>query len=169
MRSGYEWIMKPILWLTAAALLFTTIPAAASSLSGSDAAYLKNAMQVQLGRYALATVERRHGSGTAKKLAESIAKQAARDTRELDSLAKRYGVAPPKGPTVRDTFHYSELSGMSGAVLNRGFAMDMRLDDRIVQSGDKQEMQSGGNAALKAYAKRRYSSLQKELKALTHV
>lgn len=155
--------------LMAALLLLAAAPALAASLSKGDAAYLSTAMQVQLGRYALATLAQQHGSGAVKTLAHSIAAQASADTRTLDALAKQYGVPVAKAPTLRDNYHYSQLNGLSGADLNRRFVMDLQIDDQLRLSAERQQMQSGSNGALKAFAKRRYAALQHELNALSHI
>lgn len=160
--------MKMIRILVATALMLAAVPALAASLDKDDAAYLTTAMQVQLGRYALATLAAQHGSGSVQTLAKSIASQSSSDSRSLGALAKRYGVTPPKGPTLRDSYHYSQLNGLRGADLNRRFVMEMQVDDQLRLSAEKHQMQSGSNAELKAYAKRRYAALQHELAALSH-
>lgn len=159
--------MKPSLVLTAA-LLLAALPAAAASLSKQDSTYLKTAMQVQLGRYALASVTAKHGTGSVKTLARSIAKDAAHNTRTLDALAKRYGVAIPKRPLFFDTYNYSQLSGLKGHALDQRFVMDLRTDDGMDQSTAKTEMQKGSNAAIKAWAKRRYAAMRHEAAQLKH-
>ena len=89
--------MRLIHVVTAAALALLAVPAAAASLSSSDADYLKTAIQIQNGRYAMASYEAQHGSGAAKKFAASVASQAAHDSRMLEKLATHYGITPDKG------------------------------------------------------------------------
>lgn len=150
------------------ALLLAALPAAAASLSPQDSNYLTNAMRVQLGRYALASVTAKHGTGSVKSLAQSIAKQAAQDTRTLDALANRYGVSIPKKPTFFDTYHYSQLSGLRGSALDARFVMALRTDDGMDQSSAKSELQKGTNGTVKAWAKKRYAAMQHELVRLKH-
>lgn len=126
-------------------------------------------MQVQLGRYALATLVEKGGSGAAKTLAHSIATQSSTSLRQLDSLAKKYGVTPPKTPDSRLMYHYSELSSMQGSSLNQGFAQDLKIDDEMMNDTDQTEMQQGQSADLKAFAKQRHEAIQQELSQLQHL
>ena len=152
-----------------AAALLIALPAKAASLSSSDSDYLTSAMQVQLGRYALATLVEKSGSGAAKTLAHSIATQSSTSLRQLDSLAKKFGVTPPKTPDSRSMYHYSELSSMQGTSLNQGFAQDLKIDDEMVSDTDQTEMQQGQSADLKTFAKQRHEELQQELSQLQHL
>ena len=157
------------LFVVLTAVLLVTLPAKAASLSSSDSDYLTTAMQVQLGRYALATLVEKGGSGAAKMLAHSIATQSSASLRELDLLAKKEGVTPPKTPDSRSMYHYSELSNMHGTSLDQGFAQDLKIEDEMGQSIDQTEMQSGQSADLKAFAKQRYQATQQELSQLQHL
>lgn len=161
--------MRFVASLIASALLLATAPALASApLNPDDSSYLTGALQTQLGRYALATYEVQHGSGSAKTLAQSIATQSSGDLRTLTTLAKQNNVDVPKGPAVRDSYHYSQMSGMKGKALDQEFLQDMQIDDQMRISTDQDEMQSGANDTLKTYAKHRYTALQTELNALSH-
>lgn len=134
--------MKIMHVLTAAVFAALVVPAAAASLSTRDATYLKSAIQIQDGRYAMAAYEAQHGSGQAKKLASGIAAQASNDSRMLRAVAKRYGITPNKGPR------------------------ELRISDEINQDTEKQELAHGQDSMLKAYAKRRYAAVQKEMATL---
>lgn len=143
-------------------------PAAAASLENRDADYLKTAMQIQLGRYALASYEAKHGSGAVKKFAAGLALHAAHDSRMLDGLAKQYGVTPEKGLLIQDKYHYSQIQGLQGSVLDKRFVRELRISDRINQDTEKQEIREGRSDKLKAYAKNRYATLRNELNTLKH-
>jgi len=158
--------MKLLHVLVAAALMLLAVPAAAASLSDHDTNYLKTAIQIQNGRYAIASYEAQHGSGAAKKFAASVASQAAHDSRMLEKLATHYGVTPEKGLLIQDKYHYSKLVGMSGSSLNKRFARELRISDQINQYTYKQEMKEGANGTLKTHAKHRYAAVQHELTAL---
>lgn len=158
--------MKSMHVLAAAIFFVMALPAAAASLSQSDAAYLKSAIQIQAGRFAIATYEAQHGSGAAKKLGASIATQASSDSRTLQSLAKRYGITPDNGLSVQDQYHYSQLVGLKGGDLDKAFARELRISDDVNQDTYKQEMQSGQSGTLKADAKHRYSAVQSEMNTL---
>ena len=124
---------------------------------------------MQLGRYALATYEKQHGSGTAKAYAASIARKSARDARMLQQWAKRYGVAAPRGIMMQDKVHYEQLVGLHGAALDKRFARELRMTDQIDQYTHRDEMRSGRNAKLKSYSKTRYTEIQHELGKLSHM
>src|SRR5579884_1249789 len=109
--------MRFMLVFAVAALAMLVAPAAAASLNNRDAAYLKTSMQIQDGRYALASYEAAHGSGAAKKFAGTVAAQSTKDSRMLARLAKHYGVTPAKGLLIQDRYHYSKVQGLSGAAL----------------------------------------------------
>lgn len=158
--------MRFIHVLTAAALALLAVPATAASLSDRDADYLKTAIQIQMGRYAMASYEKQHGSGSVKKFAASVQSQAAHDSRVLENLAKHYGVTPEKGLLIQDKYHYSKLMGTSGSELDKRFARELRISDDINKYTYKQEMKEGQNATLKTHAQRRYTAVQHELSAL---
>jgi Domain of unknown function (DUF4142) len=155
--------------MSIAVVMLSVATAFAAGLNAGDTSYLTSAMQVQLGRYALATVAAQHGTGAVKSFAHSVAVQSSADSRTLDALAKRYGVPPAKGPLLRDSYHYGQLRNLKGDALNGRFVMDLRIDDELRMSAEKHQMESGSNAALRAFAKRRYASLQHELNALSHL
>lgn len=152
--------------MAAVALAAFALPAAAATLNGSDSTYLKSALQIQAGRYAMAQYEVQHGSGAAKKAAQSIATQSSSDSRMLDGLAKRYNVTPASGLSMQDRYHYGQLVGLQGAQLDKAFARELRISDQINQDTEKDEMQHGTDPALKAFAKHRYSATQSEIKTL---
>jgi hypothetical protein len=156
-------LMRVLAAVTFAAL---ALPAAAATLNDTDSAYLKTAIQIQSGRYAMAQYEAQHGSGKAKAFAQRVASQSASDSRMLESLAKRYGVTPDKGLLIEDRYHYGQLVGLSGSSLDKTFARELRISDQINQDTEKHQMQHGSDAALKAYAKRRYAAIQSEIKSL---
>jgi putative membrane protein len=155
--------------LIVAALLLPALPAAAASLSQQDSAYLTSAMQAQLGRYALATLVAKDGSGAVQNYARSVAKDASANTMLLDAMAKKNGVPIPKGPSTLDEYHYSQLQGLHGKDLNSRFVDDLRVDDGMEQGNVKTEMTSGQDPELKAYAKRRYAAMQHETAQLSHL
>ncbi len=160
--------MKPMMLFAACLMLTTLAPSAASAaLSPADARYLSSAMQTQLGRYALASLAEKTASSPAvKSLAASIASEASSETKTLDALARKDGVPIPRHPGLRDAYHYSQLSGLHGKTFDRRFVQELKIDDSIVSSGDRQEMRSGRDRQVTAFAKHRYGALQKELKAL---
>ena len=158
--------MRLIHVVTAAALALLAVPAAAASLSSSDADYLKTAIQIQNGRYAMASYEAQHGSGAAKKLAASIQSQAAQDARRLQKIAKQYGITPDKGLLIQDKYHYSKLVGTNGSEAKQRFQRELRISDDINKYTYKQEMKEGQNGTLKSHAKQRYAAVQQELKKL---
>lgn len=165
--TGYVRCMKFMHVVTVAALaMMAVVPAAAAPLSQGDAAYLKSAIQIQAGRFAMATYEAQHGSGPAKTLAATIATQSSNDSRMLGELAKRYGVTPDKGLSIQDRYHYSQLVGMSGSALDKVFARELGISDKINQDTYKQEIRSGRSVALKSNAKQRYAAVQNEINAL---
>jgi predicted outer membrane protein len=152
--------------LLAAVLTASAIPAAAASLSSSDAEYLTTAIQIQAGRYAMATYEQQHGTGAVKSFAASVVAQSSSDSRMLNALAKKYGVTPPKGPLVQDNYHYTQLVGLSGSALNKSFAREFRISDQVNLETYRDEMNHGQDAKLKAHAKQRFQAVQQEIKTL---
>lgn len=153
--------------LTLAATIAFCVPATAASLSKNDASYLKTAMQVQLGRFALASLAVKQGSSPkVKALAKTIAAQASAETRRLDALAASYGIPPAKKPTTRASYHYSELSSLHGSDFDSTFVQQLSIDDQIAASNDQQQSKSADDATLRAFAKHHYESLQKEIDKL---
>jgi putative membrane protein len=155
--------------LIVAALFAIAVPAAAAPLSQQDAGYLTSAMQAQLGRYALATLAARAGSGAVQSYARSVVKDASANTLMLDAIAKRDGVPIPKGPSTLDEYHYSQLQGLRGSQLNQRFVDDLRVDDGMEQGNVNTEMSSGQDPSIKAFAKRRYVAMQHEAAQLKHL
>jgi hypothetical protein len=159
--------MRFIHVLTAALVIFA-VPAAAASLSSSDSEFLSTAIQIQAGRYAMASYEQQHGTGAAKRFATSVVSQALHDLRMLRKLAKQHGVTPPAGPLIQDKYHYSQLAGLSGSELDKRFAREFRISDQINAETYRDQMQHGENDTLKVYAKRRYEAVQREINTLKH-
>lgn len=160
--------MRLIHVLTAAAMTLIAVPAAAASLNSTDAEFLSTAIQIQAGRYAMATYEQQHGTGSVKSFASGVASQSTRDLNMLQKLAKESGVTAPNGPLVQDNYHYSQLVGLSGSALDKSFAREFRISDQVNADTYHSEIGDGQNAALKAYAKQRYLAVQHEISALNH-
>jgi hypothetical protein len=161
--------MRFIHVLTAAAIAAISLPAFAASLSTQDSSFLNTAVQIAAGRFALASYEQQHGTGKAKSFAASVASQAADDSRMLTTLAKRYGITPPKDLLVQDQYHYGQLQGLSGSALDASFVREFRISDQINADTYTQQVKSGSNATLKAYAKQRAAAVQHELTTLQHM
>jgi predicted outer membrane protein len=141
-----------------------------AALSSSDSSYLTAAMQTQLGRYALATLAQKNASSSAvKSLARSIATQSGTDSNLLNKIAKQNGVPVATQPDMRFSYHYSQLTGLHGKSFDRQFVQELQVDDQFASSTDQGAMNSVKSAQLRAFAKRRYSSLQKELKTLSNL
>jgi putative membrane protein len=156
--------------LTTALLMLFTLPAAASSLSQSDESYLNSEMQTALGRYALASLAQKQASSpNVKQLAQNIQTQSSTESQHLEKIAKQYGVSPPKSPSVRDSYHYSQLTGLHGKAFDQQFVQELTVDDDIVSGNNQSEAQSGQNPQLKAIAKQQYATLQHEKQALSQI
>jgi putative membrane protein len=155
------------LLLAAALSPLSPLAAQAAALSNTDSTYLQNAMQVQLGRYALATLaEKQAASPKVKSLAKSIATDAGHDTQTLTALAKQYGLQPPKGPDVRSSYHYSQLTGLHGSEFDQQFVQELQIEDGFAVDSHKTEAQSGNNDKLRSFAKQRAQTLTQEQKTL---
>ena len=141
----------------------TLVPAQASSLSKTDANYLTAAMQLQLGRYALASLAVKNaGSSKLKAFAKSMQSDASAQTRALDAIAKQDGVPAAKQPDVRASYHYSQLSGLHGSQFDSRFVQDLQIGDSLASERHSSEAQSGQDAKLKAYAHKRVQALKNE-------
>lgn len=139
------------------------LPAQASGLSKDDASYLTAAMQLQLGRYALASLAVKNaGSSQLKAFAKSMQSDAGAQTRTLDAMAKHYGVPVAKQPDVRASFHYSQLSGLHGRQFDRRFVQDLQIGDSIASERHAAEAKNGQDAKVKAYAQKRAQALKSE-------
>jgi putative membrane protein len=161
--------MKALL-IAAAMSSLSLLSAQAASISNTDATYLNSAMQTQLGRYALATLaEKQAASPKLKSLAKSIASDASRESQQLTSLAKQYGVQPPKGPGTSASYHYSQLSGLQGSEFDQRFVQALTMDDGEALDTHQTEARSGSDAKLREFAKQRVSALQHEQKALNSI
>lgn len=141
----------------------TLVPAQASGLSNTDASYLTAAMQMQLGRYALASLAAKNaGSADIKAFAKSMQTDASAQTRKLDAMAKQYGVPVAKHPDVRASYHYAQLSGLHGSQFDRRFIQDLQIGDSMASERHSSEAQSGQDAKLKAFAQNRVQALKRE-------
>lgn len=158
--------MKVIHVLTAAVIALMCVPASAASLNTQDSEFLTTAMQIQAGRYALASYAQQHGSGKVKAFAASIVTQGTADSRMLTGLAKRYGVTPTSKLLIQDQYHYGQLQGLSGSALDKSFVRELRISDQINVDTYKEQTRKGSDATLKTYAKQRYAALQHEITAL---
>jgi hypothetical protein len=161
--------MKLIHMLTAAALIVAVVPAAAASLNSTDTDFLTTAIQIQAGRYAMASYEKQHGTGAVKSFAATVVVQAAHDLNMLQTLAKQSGVTAPKGLLVQDNYHYSQLVGLSGSALNKSFVRELRISDQVNVDTYGSEIKQGQHQTLKTYAKQRYAAIQHEINTLKHM
>lgn len=158
------------LLLAAALAPLSPLAAQAASLSNTDTTYLQTTMQVQLGRYALASLAQKQASSPkVKSLAKSIAMDAGRDTQTLTALAKQYGLQTPKAPDVRSSYHYSQLTGLHGSEFDQQFVQELQIEDGFAVDSHKTEAQSGDNDKLRTFAKQRAQSLTHEQQTLNTI
>lgn len=165
---GNKYNMKVV---SATVMIAAMLPLCASAaLPQNDTSYLTSAMQTQLGRYALASLAASHASSPdVKSLAKSIATQAGSETRKLDAIATKNGVPVAKSPSVRDSYHYSQLNGLHGKAFDRQFIQELNVDDQIVASSDQSAIKDVKDSSLRNFAQRRYSALKKELAKLKKI
>lgn len=165
---GNKYNMKLV---SATVMIAAMLPLCANAaLSQNDSSYLTSAMQTQLGRYALASLAQSHASSSAvKDLAKSIATQAGNETRTLDAIATKNGVPVAKSPSVRDSYHYSQLNGLHGKAFDQQFLQELNVDDQIVSSSDQSAMKDVKDSSLHAFAQHRYSELKNELGKLKKI
>lgn len=127
-------------------------------------------MQTQLGRYALASLAQKNASSSkVKALARSIADDSAHNIHRLTALAKRFGVPPAKGPDVRASYHYAQLSNLHGAAFDKRFVQDLQIGDSVSADRHAVEVQKGSNNVLKDYAKSQSAALKHEQKKLAGI
>ncbi|HEY8314892.1 MAG TPA: DUF4142 domain-containing protein [Candidatus Baltobacteraceae bacterium] len=162
-------LIRTVAAATALALGLAASPvlANAASLSQDDAAYLQTAIQTQLGRYAIGSLaQNRATNDSLKTMAKKMATQSNSDTKILSQIAKQSGVNPPSKPTLTATYHYSNISSLKGADFNKQFAKSVLIDDQEALDASQQEAKSGSDPQLKAYAQKRESDLQNEIKTI---
>jgi putative membrane protein len=148
------------------ALAIASAPALAraASLSAADAAYLRTAIQTQLGRYAIGSIgAHKATTGALRAVGQAMAADANADNRALRQVAKANGVAPPTKPTLVARYHYSQISSESGRTFDRSFVRAVVIDDREALDANMHEVKSGRNPQLQSIAKKNIHALKSEI------
>ena len=143
--------------------LATMIAPAMAALSANGSAYLQHEIQRQMGHYAIMALGAQKGSPQLRAIAKQEAAAAAAALTKLKSLAHADGATIPTKSDLRQRNHYATLYDLSGSAFDSAFINDVLIDDRIALDAQKQQVATGQDSALKAYASAREGSLQNEI------
>jgi len=157
-NARVKWMM---LALVAIALALTNAGTARAD-SSDDAAFVQKAQADLLGQYAIAAIAKKHTSDSATlALANEIIQNASASNRFLTAYAKAHSIALQNKPDFRADAQYGDMTSLSGSDFNHKFAEDIYADTQL-QDGDFSDAEtSASDPALKSFAKREDSQLQK--------
>ncbi|MDQ2664017.1 MAG: DUF4142 domain-containing protein [Candidatus Eremiobacteraeota bacterium] len=132
----------------------TAAPAPSTSPVQNDGDFVKSAVQIELGRYALgvAGLKRAHAREL-RALAKQVSSDGSASNRWLVGFARKHRIRVPSHPNLRATYQYSRLVGLSGAAFDRVFAQSVVVDASLALDTYKQELRNTKDAALRDFVK----------------
>jgi putative membrane protein len=152
--------MKAVAFLSAVALGAVTV-AAAAALSSDDASFVQSAQHEALGEYALASLAKNKADEPAvKTLAAEVLANANTVNQFVRSYAASHDVTVDNKPSLRADEQYGNIETDSGKSFDQALANVLHIDLSIALDDYKDESQSGGDPALRAFAKEHLSSLE---------
>jgi putative membrane protein len=146
--------------LIAGGLVFS---AAAQATEPDDAAFLKEAIQGNIGEVKVGGLAQQNGSSKAvKDFGAMLEKDHAAANKKAAQIAKTIDVVPPQMPTAEQQSVYKKLSALKGAEFDAQFIDDM-IEDHQKDIAKYDEKAKGASSQASRYAADTLPDLRKHL------
>jgi putative membrane protein len=145
----------------------TVVPADAGLLSAVDRDFVTAVFQdgfaeVDMARFA----SRRADSSAVRDIARTTEAQQRKAVEELAAIVARLGVAPPAARETARREGQDALAGLSGRAFDRQYVLQQLAAETVRLASYERQAEQGGNAQLRAFARRHAPDTQRRLDAL---
>jgi putative membrane protein len=141
--------------------ILSSVPAwaAANDQSFADAAAQSGIAEVQMGHLA----EQKAASPAVKQFGQTLVADHTQSNQELQQTAQQKNIQLPTQPNQNQKSEAQKLQGLSGGEFDRQFVQDEIKDHQKAISLFQQEVQSGKDGTMKAYAEKSLPVLKRHL------
>ena len=157
-------------FITAVALAFACGAIAADKkgdkkLSSGDRHFITEAAQDGIAEVALGKIAQQNGSSAEiKQFGQRMADDHSKANQELETIAGKLGVTPPKEAGGKHAKMVNELSKKTGAKFDHDYADAMVKDHEKAVSLFEKQAKKGDSEDLKQFASKTLPALQEHLK-----
>jgi putative membrane protein len=135
---------------------------AASASAKSDKAFLKDAIQGNLGEVSLGQLAQKNGNSEGvRSFGQMLVQDHSASNQKATALAKKEGVTPPTEPKPEAKAEQDKLSKLSGDAFDKEFVNYMVKDHQ--KDIEEFEKQAKGSDEVASFAKDTLPTLQKHL------
>lgn len=133
----------------------------AHASSSDDASFVQTAQSEALGQFALASEAKTKAQDPAiKALASQVADNADKANKFITMYAKSHNVNVTNKPSLRATSQYGDIASLKGKDFDQAFSKAIKIDANVALSDYQDEAKSGGDPALRSFARQQATVLQ---------
>jgi putative membrane protein len=103
-------------------------------------------------------------SDAVKQFGQRMVQDHGMANKELETIAGKLGITPPKGPDAKHQADAQMLAKLKGAEFDRQYSAHMVKDHEMTVALFEKQSRGGGNAELKQFAAKQLPILQEHLK-----
>ena len=134
-------------------------------LSGNDRNFITTAAEDGHAEVELGKLAQQNGSSAAvKQFGQRMIDDHTKAGKELEAIATKLGVTPPKQPGSKQQSDIKKFSKLTGEKFDREYAEHMVKDHEKAVSLFEKQAKSGDSEELKAFASKTLPTLQEHLK-----
>ena len=145
--------------------LYAADKKADGKLSGNDRHFITTAAEDGNAEVELGKIAQQNGaSADVKQFGQRMVDDHTKAGQELESIATKLGMSPPKGPGSKEQGDIKKFSKLTGEKFDREYAEHMVKDHEKAVSLFEKQSKSGDSDELKAFAAKTLPTLQEHLK-----
>ena len=134
-------------------------------LSGNDRRFVTTAAEDGLAEVELGKIAQQNGASAAvKQFGQRMVDDHSKAGKELEAIASKLGVTPPKEPGSKHQGDIKKFSKLTGEKFDREYAEHMVKDHEKAVSLFEKQAKSGDADELKQFASKTLPTLQEHLK-----
>ena len=134
-------------------------------LSGNDRHFITTAAEDGLAEVELGKIAQQNGSSAAvKQFGQRMVDDHTKAGKELETIATKLGVTPPKEPGSKQKGDIKKFSKLTGEKFDREYAEHMTKDHKKAVSLFEKQAKSGDADELRQFASKTLPTLQEHLK-----
>ena len=135
------------------------------SLSSNDREFVTMAAHASWAEIATGELAQKNGASDAvRQFGQRMVKDHGMANKELETVAGKLGMTPPKGPDPKHQADAQMLAKLTGAEFDRQYSAHMVKDHEMSVALFQKQASGGGNAELKQFAAKQLPILQEHLK-----
>jgi putative membrane protein len=142
-----------------------TDSSAGGAVSSMDRQFVTMAAQASWAEIATGQIAQKNGASDAvRQFGQRMVQDHGMANKELETIAGKLGMTPPKEPDAKHQADAKMLAGLSGAEFDRQYSSHMVMDHEMTIALFEKQAKGGGDASLRAFAAKQLPILQEHHK-----